>query len=483
MTQRERRTKGGLNTGIAFLLLCIANLACFSMTSTHALLPIIAEMDGVGTPTAGLAMSASVITVIVLGLVCGKQMARRGAGRPLALGYTLAILANVSLEVLPVTGTTLVAMRLVHGAALGLMTPAALVLGREVASRMGGFSTFALFTTTIPGAQFIGPPVGDLLLRHGGREGYFLMTSAVGFLGLVLFLVFLKMQPDTEVKPGARSATGYRTLARQRKFATPLIANIFPALFWGYVLSYLPLALKSLETSIPIFFQTMTAAIIVSRFTLSKVIKPEHPRANLAVCLTGMTLAFAALTSAGGTAGSLIAAALFGASFGIVPPLLTHWIAGVASDRERAEAVTLGNTVFNFCTFLTAGICAVALKWSDIVSVQLWFSALVGATGVLAIAIDPSRTKPSAQQLPSVAGGAAPSAGTMHRPIRENSVERAEGHPGKELAARCLYRDGEKPAGHQPEPGPARPCEQRESGARRGPPYRSTPHLGGRREA
>jgi MFS family permease len=82
---------------LAFLILCCANLAAFSMTASQALLPIVMARDGVAEAVAGAALSASVVPVVLVGLLCGRYIARIGAALVLACGYGLAIAANLSL--------------------------------------------------------------------------------------------------------------------------------------------------------------------------------------------------------------------------------------------------------------------------------------------------------------------------------------------------------------------------------------------------
>ena len=69
---------------LAFAILCCANLAAFSMTASQALLPIVMAMDGVPESVTGAALSASVVPVFLVGLLCGRIIARIGA-RDLAL--------------------------------------------------------------------------------------------------------------------------------------------------------------------------------------------------------------------------------------------------------------------------------------------------------------------------------------------------------------------------------------------------------------
>lgn len=375
---------------LAFLILCCANLAAFSMTASQALLPIVMARDGVAEAVTGAALSASVVPVVLVGLLCGRYIARIGAALVLACGYGLAIAANLSLDLLPAGPATLFGMRMAHGVALGLITPAALILGHHIATRLRGFASFAIFTSTIPGAQMIGPPLGDWWLQTYGRAGYFLATSSPGALALLLMCVFLLIEGRTTLPdrsgsgPGpGRTGGGYLPILCKPVFRTPLLAHIAPALFWGYVLSFLSVMLQVRGLSLPAFYQAMTVAVIATRIGIAGRINTAAPRKNLTVCIVGIMLALLGLNLVEGLAGALFAGLLFGASFGVVPPLLTFWVAGLADETDRPQAVALGNTIFNGVTFLTAALIAAALPFGGIVTVNLWFAILAGGGGIL----------------------------------------------------------------------------------------------------
>lgn len=373
-----------LRLWLAFAILCVANLAAFSMTASQALLPIVMAQDGVAETVTGAALSAAVVPVVLVGLLCGRFIARVGAALVLACGYGLALLANLSLDLLPPGPATLFGMRMVHGTALGLITPAALILGHHMASRLRGFASFAIFTSTIPGAQMIGPPLGDWWLQTFGRAGYFFATSSLGALALLLMCGFIAI--EGRVPLHARAGGSYLPILRKTAFRTPLLAHIAPALFWGYVLSFLTMTLQARGLSLPAFYQAMTLAVITTRIGVSGRIDTDKPRLILTVCLAGMTVAFTSLNIATGTAATIGAGFLFGASFGVVPPLLTFWVAGLADDDERPRAVALANTIFNGFTFLTAALFALALTVGTITVVHLAFTIAIGGMGVALLA-------------------------------------------------------------------------------------------------
>ena len=72
--------QAGRRLRLAFLILCCANLAAFSMTASQALLPLVMAWDGVSETLTGAALSASVVPVVLVGLLCGRYIARWRGG-------------------------------------------------------------------------------------------------------------------------------------------------------------------------------------------------------------------------------------------------------------------------------------------------------------------------------------------------------------------------------------------------------------------
>jgi predicted MFS family arabinose efflux permease len=205
-------------------------------------------------------------------------------------------------------------------------------------------------------------------------------------LALLLMSGFLIMQGRTRL-PERRGPDhpggGYLPILRQPVFRTPLAAHIAPALFWGYVLSFLTLMLQERGLGLPAFYQAMTVAVIATRIGIASRFNTAAPRRGLAICLAGIMLALLALNLVNSLTGTILAGFLFGASFGVVPPLLTFWVAGLASEDDRPRAVALANTIFNGFTFMTAALIALALPFGGIVSVNFWFAIIAGASGII----------------------------------------------------------------------------------------------------
>ena len=107
-----------------------------------------------------------------------------------------------------------------------LSSPAALILGHHVATHLKGFASFAIFTSTIPGAQLIGPPLGDWWLQTYGRAGYFLATSSLGAGALLLMSGFLILQGRVPLpeRPGSNRPGGsYLPILHRPVFRTKVI--------------------------------------------------------------------------------------------------------------------------------------------------------------------------------------------------------------------------------------------------------------------
>ena len=267
---------------LAFLIHCCGNLAGFSMTASKPLLPLVMAWDGVAETITGPALSASVEPVVLIGLLCGRYIARIGAALVLVTGYEMA--ANLSLDLLSPGPATVFGMRMVHGVALGLVIPAALILGHYVAYRLNGFNSFAIFTSTIPGTQMIGPPLGDWWLQTFARAGYFLATASIGGLALnVGGWIFDHAVPDL---PARALPT--------RPFRRRLPANPAPnGLPHGPGNAYRAhavllglcavLSLQARNLRLPAFYQVMMVAVISTRISIAGGLNPDSKPFQLGI--------------------------------------------------------------------------------------------------------------------------------------------------------------------------------------------------------
>lgn len=363
----------------------LATLLIFSMTTSQSLLPVVLGARGFSEPVIGYAMSITVVPALLFGLVCGLFISNYGPLNGIMIGCLLALCAHLSFDLLPKSQSSLFVSRFLHGTAMGFLLPAIITLANAMLTGPRKTINFGIFTSTIPGANIIGPPLGDIYFQSFGSEGYFIATAIPGVISIVLFWYLRRKYSVVEIKHNV--VFGYYRILKRREIFMPLYGMIFPALLWGYILSYVSLSLTMKGMSIGIFFASLTTALIAGRFVMLKVVSSMAKDHAVLGAIVAMAASLVLIASFDGTGVTTIAGALFGLSYSIVYPISSMWVANDVSEAFKPQAIALTNTLFNTFMYVTPLICGYLLNFTDIISFQLYFAILVAISALCFFAL------------------------------------------------------------------------------------------------
>ena len=359
-----------------FLVLMVATLLVFSMTTSQSMLPVVLGARGFSESVIGYAMSITVVPVLLFGLVCGVFISKRGPLNGIMIGCLLAVCAHVSFDLLPQSESSLFISRFLHGTAMGFILPAIITMAKAMLTGPRQTINFGIFTSAIPGANIIGPPLGDFYFQTFGTEGYFIATAIPGVISIVLFWYLHRKYSKVEMKHNV--VFGYFKILKRREIFIPLYGMIFPALLWGYILSYVTLALTTKGMIIGVFFAATTVALIAGRFVMVRVVSSmakDHAVLGAILAMSTSLVLIAGFDSIGIT---VVSGALFGLSYSIVYPILSMWIANDVSVEFKPQAIALTNTMFNTFMYVAPLVCGYFLTFTDIISFQMYFALSVG---------------------------------------------------------------------------------------------------------
>lgn len=241
----------------------------------------------------------------------------------------------------------ILAVRLLHGLSFvclvsAVMTLLALLIPRQSAGR--AFSYFSL-ATLAPYA--IMPPLIEWLLpRLGGEDMAYAACSLLALPGLALLAPLgkrLGRRAMTEV-PGAERPS----LAElRRNLALPPVTLILAAslcVFLGTTLIFFymkPFAMAVGLREPGLFFTVSTVASIAVRLAAGQFYDRLPKEAALVAALAGLTACMLGFASAPGEARFLALAAAYGASLGVVMPLLNAVMFGHSPPRLRGTNMNL----------------------------------------------------------------------------------------------------------------------------------------------
>ncbi|WP_433250782.1 multidrug effflux MFS transporter [Streptosporangium sp. CA-135522] len=217
---------GSERAGLALILGALTALGPLSIDMYLPALPALTRDLAAGPSLVQLTLTACLIGLALGQVLAGPLSDAVGRRRPLLAGGTVYA-ASSALCVIAPTVQTLVALRLVQGAAGG----AAIVIARAIVrDRCEGVAAVRLFTLLmqISGvAPILAPLVGGEVLRVTSWRGVFVLIT---ILGMALVIAVLTALPET-LERDRRQTGGFRTTLRAFR---DLIGD---RAFTGYALS------------------------------------------------------------------------------------------------------------------------------------------------------------------------------------------------------------------------------------------------------
>ncbi len=367
-----------------------ATLLCFSMTTSQALLPVVMAAQGLDESVVGFAMAATGLSAIAFGVIAGLMVSRYGALVPILLGTAIMLGAHVSYELVPKTGLAITLLRFFHGTGAGLFLPATISFATSMLRGENRTLMFGIFTSSIPGANLIGPPLGEAYLSRFGPDGFFTATAVPGLLALVVYagllLRFGRQKTDYKVH------FEYVELLKRRDLFQPILGMIIVGSLWGYVISFLAVALSAQGVPLSLFFIPMTLSMFFGRFVILALTRGWQPETVGMVSIAATALALVVVGLVGVHWVTVLAGVAFGAGYSLAYPTFNIWISSTVEDRSQGQAVALANTVFNFFMYFAPAFCAVGLSVLSILQYQILLATVLLAAATF-VAFGGSRTR------------------------------------------------------------------------------------------
>lgn len=372
-------------------------LAITSEVTPTGLMPEMSSELGVTEGQIGLLVSIFAFTVVITSAPL-TAMTRRMPRRALLVAVLAVLgLANLLTGLAPTYAIVIVA-RILGGLAHGLfwsMVPAYAArlvtkdqLSRAVSLTLAG-GTFALV---------LGVPLATALGHAVGWRIAFVAIAAGLLLGAVAVMLWLPnvarepLEHEDAAEQPRRDPTVLPVAVICVTVAIVMVGNYA---FFTYVTPFLldPVGVPTRFISIALFVYGGAGAI---GLLLTGTLFARRTRLGLIIGLALSAAAVAALVlGIGGFWGSMVALALWGLAFGMVPPLLQTRMLQTASERIRDTASAFYTTAFNFGISGGAFLGAMLLPWLGITALPLTNVALtlVGLAIILVVVLRGRRAR------------------------------------------------------------------------------------------
>lgn len=219
------------------------------------------------TPSqAGLAAGIFMIGILVSRLFTGKWIERVGRARTFRTGMALCLVASLLYFAVRGIGT-LVVVRLLHGATLGIGSTGATVIATDIVPKERRGEGLAYYMLGITLATAIGPFLSVFMTRHGNFDAVFVFCSVSAALSFVIALLI--SVPEISLSEEQLKATKGITVTSFLEPGVIPISIVCAIVYFCYssVLSFLAVHAKEalLVDAASIFFVVYAAAVLLSR--------------------------------------------------------------------------------------------------------------------------------------------------------------------------------------------------------------------------
>ncbi len=334
-------------------------------------LPLYAR--GVGVPDAvlGLVIGCFAFASMVVKPWAGWASDRFGRRPLLVAGAAVFLTASLAY---PASASTaaLLAVRLLHGAGMGLYPTAAAAVVADLAPAERRGELLGLIGAAANLAMAIGPIAGMAAAERLGYPALFGVSAAAALAATVTAARIPETLPARRAAPWRLEAT----LSRAALFPSVVVACVM--LTYGAQVSFLPVFAHEQGLNPGLFFLVFALVLALVRTQGGRL---SDRRGRAPVAAGGMVLAAAALlllAFSRDLAGLAVAGALYGVGFGAAQPALMAWCVDGVGPEDRGRAMG------TYYAALELGIAVGAVVTGLAVSAVGFVATFAGMAGIAA---------------------------------------------------------------------------------------------------
>ncbi len=365
------------------LLFAATGLMFISFSVLMPTLPVFLHDRGASHFIVGLIVGGFPVGVLSFRAVAGWMVTRFGRKRSLALATAASLVIPAAYAATLDQGVFLVAVRVVHGALLGIFTTAMMVYVVDSVRPESRGSVISEMSIANYVGIAIGPALAEALYSPGN------LTYVLVVMGASSALALAMLRGIQESATFVRESAVAESSSQRWLTAGVLVASavyFLAAVGHGAAFTFVPLLIDENQLgSSGSFFAIFSVATLIVR-TLGRDLPDRFPRNFLScVSLVAFAAALGLLALAPGQGWVWLAAVLYGVSFGVFQPALTALVADMTSVRTRGPVMGVFMAAFDG-GFIVAGLLLGHV--ADLVGVRkmLLLSAVAPLLGALTLA-------------------------------------------------------------------------------------------------
>jgi len=342
-------------------------------------LPLYARQVGVSDRALGLVIGAFALASMVVKPWAGWACDRVGRKPVLLAGAAVFLAAPLGYAASASAGA-LLAVRLLHGAGMGLFPTAASAVVADVAppARRGEYLGFVGAAANL--AMAAGPISGMAVVERRGFGALF----AAAALAATVALAVSGAVPETLRERRPLPLRVDTALARAALFPSAIVLLLMVT--YGAQVSFLPIFAHERAMNPGLFFLVFALVVAAVRGRAGRL-SDRHGRAPVAA--VGLALAAAALGALAlsrSAAGLVVAGALYGVGFGAAQPALMAWCVDRVAPGDRGRAMGTYYTALELGIAGGAMAAGLAVSAVGFAATFLAVAATAAAGALLALA-------------------------------------------------------------------------------------------------
>ena len=362
-----------------YFLAAVATLLFSTTTTNSTLVAVVFHRAGFPLQTIGIVIGVLAISVLAATLGSGYVTARLGAVRAAHVAMGFAVVGVGSLAWTHGSFPGAIASRLVWGIGVGLfLGPMNLYMQSRLTPKRFVYLVTA-FSSMIPLALAIAPPIGEQVLNHFGETALFLTGAAPA---LIAILVTLNLRPLPP--PETRAGLGLLSAWRRWQFL-PAMTLVLGGAQFGYLTSYLAPELVAHGIVLGWFYIPMTIAMIACRVFAMRRLSVLHPRTLAASGLVGCSLSLLAIAFAREPALVALAGVLLGLGNSMMYPVMSAWLGRFARKSEGGGVQAIVASAFYIGIYWAPWPLASLIAGAGFAAASLMLAG-VGLAGAAALA-------------------------------------------------------------------------------------------------
>lgn len=374
-----------------FSLLFAAHLLFGLSFWPYVLLPVFLQGLGADLAHVGIVMGSASLSGILVRPWIGSTLDRIGRRVCLLSGGFIFLTANLSYLWISRIGWGIYAVRLLHGAGMGILMATFFTLAADLSPASRRTEGIALFGVSGHLAGALGVLLGEQILRLGGYGALFQFCAVLA--GLSILVSFFIQEPVSR-RAGGPAEERFLKTALKRATRIPLAATLaFAVGMTSYMVFLKPYALSVGFPSISYFFlaYSLTAVAVrliganwPERFGLKRVLYPSQLSLAAGVLLTFLWPS---------PEGWILSGLLCGIGHGFIFPILSVLVISREHEARRGSLMTLFTLFYDLGLFVGAPLLGLIAKWRGYPSMFIAAALVVLASWILFVFLDQDDAK------------------------------------------------------------------------------------------